>query len=181
IAALYVVKNGLLFAAVHYRAHVGGTIAGRLSNRIVKGYLVAPYPFYLGRNSADVSQNVLSGVPAVIRLLDSVVTLTTEMAVIVGFVLLLLRVDARETLFATAIVGVLVGGFARAMRGRYHELGARHFELSARVLRMLQQALGAIKELRLFSREQYFGNLIAHADEERSRTFIQYTALEQIP
>jgi ATP-binding cassette subfamily C protein len=180
-AALYVVKNGILLAAVYYRAHVGGEIAQQLSARVTRAYVAAPYLFHVRRNSAELSQNVLEGIPAVVRLLDAVVTLTTEALVVLGLTLLLLRVAVVETLVAAIIVGGIVGLFIRAMRGRYHRLGARHFELSAQVLRTLQHALGGIKQVKAFGREAYFGDALARDDGARTRIFIQHAALETVP
>src|SRR5262249_38321642 len=141
----------------------------------------APYAFHLSHHSAAVAQRVLEGVPALIRLLNAIVLLVTELLVVAGFVLLLLRVTFLATLVATAIVGTIVGVFVRAIRVRYHRLGARHFELSASALRLLQQTLEGLKQIRALGRDGYFGELLARAHAARTRVFVSHSALESVP
>src|SRR5262249_49816882 len=49
------------------------------------------------------------------------------------------------------------------------------------VLRTLQHALGGIKQVKVFGREPYFGDVLAREDEARTRVFVAVTALEAVP
>jgi ATP-binding cassette subfamily C protein len=179
--ALYAVKNFMLLASLYYRAHVIGDIAAELASRVVRAYLTAPYVFHLRRSSAEVAQNVLGGLPAVLRLLDSVVTFATELFVVIGLLILLFRLAPIETIVALALIGGVLGLFLGLTRGHHHRLGARHYELSAKVLKRMQQAMGGIKEVKVFGREQYFYDALARAEEARARVAMSYIALESIP
>lgn len=183
VAAAFVmlVKNGVVLAVTYYRARVAGATAARLSAHVVGAYLAAPYVFHLRRNSADTAQNVLTGVPSVLRLFDSTVTFLTELLVVAGLLGLLLRVTVLETIVALAVIGGVLGLFVRLTRGRHHRLGEQHYHLSARVLQQMQQAVGAIKELKVFGREAHFHRLLAADESARARVGVNYLALENVP
>ena len=124
---------------------------------------------------------MLSGISAVVRLLDSVVTLVTELLVVAGLVLLLMRMALFETFVATFIIGGIVGIFVRTTRSRFHRLGARHFGLGSTVMQTLQHALGGIKEVKVFGREAYFGEALAGLEGARTRVLVDRAALESVP
>src|SRR5262249_55181666 len=44
-----------------------------------------------------------------------------------------------------------------------------------------QHALGAIKEVRVFGRERYFGDLLARDEAARTRVSVEHAALESLP
>ncbi len=80
-AGVTVLRTAVILAASAYRAWCAGRIAGELSSRLTAAYLRAPYVFLTRRSSAEVTQNLLTGVPAVLRLLDSLSTIGTELVV----------------------------------------------------------------------------------------------------
>lgn len=180
-AVVYVIKNTVLLAAIYYRSRVTTSIGSGLSARITRAYITAPYAFHLGRNSAETSQNILDGVPGLVRLFEAVVTLVTELLVVTGLTVLLMRVAFLETLVAAAIIGLMVGTFVRFTRDRYRTLGDRHYVLSTGVLRSLQQALGGVKEVAVFGREGYFADAISRDDAGRMRVAVVHAALESVP
>lgn len=180
-AVVYIIKNVVLLAAIYYRSRVTTRIGAGLSSRITRAYVTAPYTFHLGRNSAETAQNILDGVPGLVRLFEAVVTLATEVLVVAGLTVLLMRVAFLETLVAASIIGLMVGTFVRFTRDRYRSLGERHYTLSTNVLRALQQALGGMKEVAVFGRERHFADAISRDDAGRMRVAVVHASLESVP
>lgn len=180
-ALVNLLKSGVVLAVMYYRARIAAATAQRLSTDVARSYLAAPYVFHLRRKSADTAQNVLTGLPSVLRLFDSTVTFFTELVVVVALVGLLLRVTLFETLAALLVIGGVLVAFLRLSRGRYHRLGEQHYKLSARVLQQMQQAMGAIKEVKVFGREAHFLRLLAADESARARVGVNYLALENVP
>lgn len=180
-ALIMLLKNGVVLVVTSYRVRVAAATAARLSAQVVRSYLAAPYVFHLRRSSADTAQNVLTGVPSVLRLFDSSVTFLTELLVVAGLLALLLRVTVLETLVALAVIGGVLALFVRMTRGRHHRLGEEHYALSARVLQQMQQAIGAIKEVKVFGREAHFYRLLAADESARAGVGVRYLALESVP
>lgn len=180
-ALISLIKSGMALAVTFYRVRVAGATASRLSADVLRSYLAAPYVFHLRRTSADTAQNILAGVPSVLRLLDSTVTFVAELLVVAGLLVLLLRVTVFETLAALVVIGGVLALFVRMTHGRHHRLGEEHHRLSTRVLRQVQQAIGAIKEVKVFGREAYFYHLLATDEAARARVGVHYLALESVP
>ena len=57
IAVYYLFKNLIVIGAQYLRHKIAGESIAALKSAMLKRYLAAPYPFHLGRNSADLIWN----------------------------------------------------------------------------------------------------------------------------
>ncbi len=180
-AAVYVVKNALLVWAAYYSARVGGETAAGVGSRLVRAYLAAPYIFHVRRSTAELVQNLLSGLPALTSVFSSLSTIATESLVVLALLVVLCRIAPAETVVAMAVLGGALAICLRVTRGVYHRMGAQHFEIGEIVLARVQQALGAIKEVKTFGREGFFHERIAREQETWARLGAKHSALETVP
>ncbi len=180
-AAVLLVKSGLLLLGAAYRARAAGETAAALSTRVLRAYLTAPYIFHLRRNSAELAQNIVTAIPALLGLFDAITILGTELLVVGALAAVLCTVAPVETLVTTlVIVGPLVP-FVCLSRRAYARFGARHHELAVVVADRLQRAFGGIKEVKMFGRERFFYEEIARTQQERARVGMTHAALESVP
>lgn len=180
-AGALLLRNSLILVVAAFRARTAGDTAAALSTRVLRAYLTAPYVFHLRRNSAGLAQNVIVSIPALLGLVDALTILATELLVVVTLLLLLGIVAPLETLVATLVIVAPLVVFVRLSRRAYHRYGARNYELGLLVHAGLQQALGAIKEVKVFGRERFFYEALAHKQEERARIGMRHAALENVP
>jgi ATP-binding cassette, subfamily B, bacterial PglK len=128
-----------------------------ISRRLMKGYLSQPYAFFLNRNTADMTKRALSDIDIVV---DACLTVLVQM-VAVGLVALMLvaLLIAVDPLIA-AIVLVIVGGFYTAMflvnRRLIGRIGRDRSLANRQRFTVAAEALGGIKEVKLFGREAAF-------------------------
>lgn len=180
-AAFYIAKNLVWILATYYRSHVMATIGASLSGRFIRAYLTAPYAFHLRRNYTDTAYGFTSGVPAIVHMLEAVVTLVTELLVVVGLSVVLMRVALVETLTAAGIIGVSVLTFSWFTKGRFQVLGERHATLGGDLDRQVLQALAAFREVTVFGRASTFARRIADVDARRLDAAMDFAALEGAP
>ena len=57
VAGFYLVKNATLILQTYFTAKSAGLSVDSLANRLLRGYLLAPYAHHLTRNSADLIRN----------------------------------------------------------------------------------------------------------------------------
>jgi ATP-binding cassette subfamily C protein len=181
VAGLHLFKNVILLLGAARRATVAGAIAAAVSRRALRAYLAAPYVVFLRRSSSELSQNLVGGVPALLTLFDSLATLLTEALVVAGLAVVLLNVAPGATAVATlVIVGPLLP-FVRMSRSTYARLGAQTHEMASSILRRLGEAFGAIKEVKVFGREQFFYDQVANDHQMKVQMDMRRAALEQVP
>jgi ATP-binding cassette, subfamily B, bacterial PglK len=128
-----------------------------LSRRLLKGYLGQPYAFFLNRNTADLKKRMLSDIDtAVDACLTTLVQMVAVGLVAVLLVALLIAVDP----LIAAIVLAIVGGFYTAVyivnRQLIGRLGRDRSLANRQRFTVAAEALGGIKEVKLFGREAAF-------------------------
>lgn len=152
------------------------------SVRLVRAYLLQPYPWFLRKNSADLATSVLSEVDVVVSgaLLPGMQALA-QAIVAVSLLLLLVAVDPTLALSVGVVFG---GGFAAIssyFRSLLEEAGARRYAANKERYRIVQEAFGGIKDLKLSSLELATVDRFSHPSAVRMRWNLRVAMIEQLP
>ena len=157
VALFYVIKNGVLIFQTYYTARCAGLSVDSLSNRLLRGYLEAPYTYHLERNSAQLIRNANEAVVSAYRsMLMSLVHAVSEATLLIALLGVLVTAAPTVTLVAVGLVGLLILGFLRITQTRMVRWGFESHQLYARILAQLTQSLAGVKEVKVLGREQYF-------------------------
>jgi ABC-type multidrug transport system fused ATPase/permease subunit len=157
VLLLYLVRNVVLGLASYAEAKVVFGSIVDLSSRLLRAYLEAPYAFFLQRNSAALIQRVREGTDATANLiLASIVHLTTEVLVVVAFLIVLGIAAPLVTLLATLGLTVLLLLPVTTATRLFRRWGAEQDRVEKTLLQELQQSLGALKEVRMAGAEEFF-------------------------
>ena len=142
---------------VYLRARYVQGIAQSLANRLLQGYVFAPYAFHLRRNSAELIRNLTNEcfliAPTVLRPLLGLVGAILITVAVAG----LLLVAAPGTALLTVLIsGAVVIVLVNAMGRRIRSLSDDAQVAREQVFSSLQEVLVGIKELKLLGREGSF-------------------------
>jgi ATP-binding cassette subfamily C protein len=122
-----------------------------------KGYLAAAYPFHLGRNSADLISNTNFCVDMVCNeAMEAAVAAGSELLTAAAITVVLLVTAPEVTLVAGTFLLVLLAVLLRLTRRMAGYFGTQRHQLERASLQTLQEALGAIKEVKALGREDFF-------------------------
>ncbi|WP_298135541.1 ABC transporter ATP-binding protein [Acidiferrobacter sp.] len=125
-----------------------------LSDRLLAGYMAAPYAFHLARNSTDLLKNVRGEIPI---LTDGVLLpglqLISESVVSLAVFALLMAVSPALTLGIGAVLGVAFIMVFRATRARSERLGRARQDALTSMFRHAATGLAAIKDLTVLDRQ----------------------------
>ncbi|GMT47094.1 MAG: ABC transporter ATP-binding protein [bacterium] len=148
-----------------------------LSVRLLNKYLSQPYVFFLNRNTADLSKNILMEVHRVIGgVLMPGMQVLTKIVVALSILGLLIVVDP---LLAVTVAIVLGGAYATVfglIRMKLARIGKTSAEARTQCFKVASEALGGVKDLKLFGRESVF----LQRYFTTSRQFAGYEATSQI-
>ena len=140
------------------------------ARRVLRHYLAQPYVFHLQHNSMELIRNVtLLSSRVFVKGLLPILQFTMEFFIIFGIFTVLLMVDPVSTLTIGFILGCAVGIFYLWMRLRIQEWGRRTVEHDGQMLLWVNQALNAIKETKLYNREDFFADAFAKPALERAK------------
>jgi ATP-binding cassette, subfamily B, bacterial PglK len=133
---------------------------GDLSQRLLRGYLAAPYTFHLSRNSASLTQNILqessnfcNGI--MLPFLNSI----SYLAVIfcLGFLLIKTNILATISILVILIVPFLL---YQSFKERLAAWGKAASASQIGILRTINHSIGGFKETRIIGCESYFDDQI---------------------
>jgi ABC-type multidrug transport system fused ATPase/permease subunit len=178
VALGLVVKAGGIYAIVRYSQSCGAAI----SIRLLDAYLRFPYDWFLGRNTADIANNVLNETGRMVgqvlepalRLLGSVLLAL----VLVGF---LLTVDPVVALAAAATVGGLYAAIFVLLRSHLTRLGQETVAANRARYRIASEAAGGLKELKLLGLENSYGQRFAVPARQLARVQATSKAMSELP
>ncbi len=166
VLLLYLLRNALIAGAASMQEGVMTESVAEVSERLLAGYLAAPYEFHFRRDSAALIQRAGESVNVVMRtVLASVVNLVTEVLVVAGILAVLAASAPRAAVMAVAVMLALLLVPLALTRRVFARWGRERHEREEALLRRAQQSLGAFKEARIAGRERFF--LDAFAAEHR--------------
>lgn len=129
----------------------------RISKELLQRYLWQPYNYFITRNTADLSTNILSEVQSVTAGLLVPAMKALSRAVVAIFILgLLIYVDPQVALVAGSVLGGMYGVTYLGVRKTLGDVGERRLETNARRFRMAAEALQGIKDVKILGREDDF-------------------------
>jgi ABC-type multidrug transport system fused ATPase/permease subunit len=182
LVGVFVLKNvfraGVVLLAARFAAHRQAILAARLFDL----YLRQPLSFHLQRNSAELLRNLLSGAAMTVGgALMPMVSLLSELLVLVGVLLLLLVVEPWGTIAvggALALVSVL---YYALVRRRLAAWGAAWQQHETRKITLLYQGLAAVKELNVLGREAHVQAAFADEAMAQARIHTRQAFAGQLP
>lgn len=130
----------------------------KLSTRLIDCYLKKPYTYHLDKNSAEMVRNVMLDSERFFQMLLSVFLTISELLVSVFLCIFLLVVDWFITVSVVVILALFSGLFLVIFKGKAKEYGKINQIYDGKMHQSINQALGAVKDIKILHREKYFSN-----------------------
>ncbi|MGH9176830.1 MAG: ATP-binding cassette domain-containing protein, partial [Vicinamibacterales bacterium] len=157
IALFYIARAVYLSWAEWVKESTITQSATRAADRLFARYLAADYPFHLKRRSSQLIQEVARSTDIAFQLFaGSMVNLLAEVAIICVLVAVLATTAPPQALGAVALVLAVAALPTVVTRRVWVRAGERQRTLEAQQLHVLQQSLGAVKEVKIAGREAFF-------------------------
>jgi ABC-type multidrug transport system fused ATPase/permease subunit len=154
----------------------------RFSRRIFDDYLHRPFDFFLGRNSAELSKNILSETDRATRgvLLPMLQVLArgVSIAFIIG---LLIIADPFIAMSVGITLGIAYLGIYLAVRRKAFRLGKLVTEATRRRFKITSEAFGVVKYLKLTGMEDRFTERFAQPSLQYAKSHASSRAMAQLP
>ncbi len=181
VALYHVAKNLLAFGAQYAHHRIVGESSAALASTMLRGYLLAPYPFHFRRHSAELIRNTTYSVTGVFNALGAAAAVLSEVLVGAAVTAVLLAAAPGATLVAGAVLAGLIALVLRWTRRLARGAGHAQHALNREVLNTLQQTFAAIKEIKALGRERFFYR--AYADTLRRQLSLGYlgVTLQALP
>jgi ATP-binding cassette, subfamily B, bacterial PglK len=182
VMAFYALKNCFLVFHHYHEVKMPHDAYVRVSTALLRGYLTTGYHFHFDRNSAEIVRNLISSVDVVFRtVLHNAVTLISELLVIVAILGVLVAASPGQALVVVGILVLIAWLMFRLSQRRVTAWGFQIQALAKDILKVINQALGAIKEVKLMHREEFFLEQYHGLRERQSLLMCYYETFQNIP
>lgn len=128
-----------------------------LGKRLMEGYLSQPYVWFLNQNSATLGKNILSEVGSVISwgVMPSIVFVCQGL-VAIALLAFLILIDPMLALIIGLILGVSYVLIFSLLGKAIKEMGTQRLDANERRFSVINEAFGAIKEIKIGSLESFY-------------------------
>ena len=178
---IYVVKNIYLvwINYVQYTFIFNNQL--RLSGRLIDCYLKKPYTYHLDKNSAEMVRNVMLDSERFFQMLLSVFLLLSEVLVSALLCAYLVVIDWMITVSVVVILSVFTGLYIILFKGKAKEYGKINQIYDGKMHQSINQALGAVKDIKILHRERYFADSFLSFGRKKMTAVRNNNVLGQLP
>lgn len=153
----------------------------RLSGRLIDCYLKKPYTYHLDKNSAEMVRNVMLDSERFFQMLLSFFLMLSEVLISVLLCLFLFVVDWFITVSVVVILGVFSLFYLLLFKNKAKEYGKENQIYDGKMHQSINQALGAVKDIKILHREKYFVNAFTAYGKRKMHAVRNNNVLGQAP
>jgi ATP-binding cassette, subfamily B, bacterial PglK len=182
VGIFYIGRAIFLVWAEWFKESVIHRSGARAAERLFSRYLAADYAFHLRRRSASLIEEVARSTDLAFQLIAaSAVNIFAEVATLTALIAVLVVTAPLRTVLAVAVVLSVMALPVIATRSVWLRWGERGKKFEEQQLHVLQQSLGAVKEVKIAGRESFFESRLRAARralaQVRHQRFATATAL----
>ena len=181
IVAIFYFKSFLYYRIQQYVYRFCFTQQVKLRVRLLHTYLFLPYTFHLKTNSANLIQNIINesqnfSYSVAIPLLNSI----SNAFVLVVLVLLLAKTDLVATV---SVIGILLITYLpfHFFRHKIVQWGKEGVDANTEMLRIVNHAVGGLKETRVIGCEEFFENQLGTQVNRFARVATLFHVFQMLP
>lgn len=153
----------------------------RLSGRLIDCYLKKPYTYHLDKNSAEMVRNVMLDTERFFQMLLSVFLMLSEILISGLLCLYLLSVDWFITVSVALILGIFSALYLLLFKNKAREYGKENQLYDGKMHQSINQALGAVKDIKILHREKFFVDAFTDCGKKKMRAVRNNNVLGQAP
>lgn len=181
LTAFFLMKNSYIAGLIYGETRLAANITAHLSKRLFQGYLDRTYTFHLQRNPAELVRNITEEAVRSVDFLKAGVRLLREGLVIGVILSLLLFFDRLITVSVFTLFAAASGVFYLMVRRSLVIHGQLSLDHWGRQVQIINQALGAIKDIKLLGREAHLKSLLGHEVDSLHQHESHYLFMNALP
>ena len=180
VILVYLIKNLYLVILHYFQVRFSQTITRRISKDLFEKYINSKYSFYLNSNSSLLIRN-LQDAGRIEAIYTRVISLITELIVILTFLSIFLIIDFKTTINIAIVFAVVSSLFIFSLSKKIPKWGQTRFELSGQYLKTINHGLNGIKEIIFSNGQDFFVNRADKTNKNFLKTQLKIAIVDFIP
>ena len=155
LIVIFLLKNLYLTLMIYWLGKVTISIRSIIKSRLMKSYINAPYVFHLQRNPAELLRSVTGDASNATDVILSTIVLFRELLLLILIFALLFYVDPFISFSVFLFLIFFVGLFFFLTKKKLKIIGKMIQYFSGIEIKIVNQGLGAIKEVKILNKEKH--------------------------
>ncbi|MBQ7464692.1 MAG: ABC transporter ATP-binding protein [Lachnospiraceae bacterium] len=181
IIAVYVFKNAYLIVMYHFQYSFIYNNQLKVAGRLVDCYLKKPYTYHLNNNTSNMIRNIMLDTERLFQLILSVLNCLSEALLCILLGLFMVINDPFMTITLAALLILCMGCYRLFTKKRVNEYGRINQVYDGRMHQSINQALGAVKDIKILHREKYFVDRFVESGEKKMDALINTNFFGTVP
>ena len=181
IIAVYVFKNIYLSVLYYFQYSFIYKNQLKVAGRLIDCYLKKPYTYHLDHNTSDMIRNIMLDTDRLFQLILSFLNVSSEVLLSLLLVIYLVLSDPVMSCTVAGLLLLCMALFRILTKERVHGYGKMNQEYDGRMHQAINQALGAVKDIKILHREKYFVNSFVSCGEKKMTALINTNFFGTIP
>ncbi len=153
-----------------------------IGKRLLERYFNQPYSWFLNRNSSDLSKTILSEIGNLIGSgFRPLMDLIAKGIVAISLIILLIVVDIKLAFIIGFLLGSAYGLIFFFLRKILNQIGLGRFNSNQKRFNSVNEAFGAVKELKLGGLEKIYINRFSESSQNYAKSIASSQVISQLP
>ena len=156
VLLLYIIKNIFLGFSVWIQRGYLTKLSARVASKILESYIRQPFPFHLRKNSSTLIRNTQDASAVVGVGIEPMLSMISEGLIVLALLAVLIVFEPLGTFLVVGVLLLTTLVFHKLSDRKLQDWGNRRQFEKGRIIRTIQQSLGAIKDIQVLNREDWF-------------------------
>ena len=153
---IFLIKNTFLTFIIIYKEKFSELLRYKLTKKLHLKYLGKNYSFFIKTNTSELIRNLQSEIPKIIRGVDGILVLTTEILILIGISIVLLYISPVTTAIIITFTSIIFLIYIFFTRKKVVTMGKNDQVLFSKLLKETQQGYGNFKEILIYQLKDTF-------------------------
>ena len=181
IIVLYFLKNLYLSVLYYFQYSFIYNNQLKVAGRLIDCYLKKPYTYHLDHNTSDMIRNIMLDTDRLFQLILSFLNVMSEILLSLLLVIYLLVSDPMMSCTVAGLLIICMAAFRILTKKKVHSYGKMNQEYDGRMHQAINQALGAVKDIKILHRERYFVDSFVSCGNKKMTALINTNFFGTIP
>lgn len=181
LIAVYILKNLYMLVVYFFQYKILYDAQKDISFQLIKFYVNQPYAYHLNINTSEMVRIVTQDTSRCSDFLSNLFFMLTEFIVLLLVTSFLFYINKVVTIVLVILFVCIFVGIFKVLKPRLKVFAKNNQKYHSGMIKWIQQSLGAIKDIKILQKEQFFINKYYDSSIKFASAQKHYHFLEQFP
>ncbi len=181
LIVVYIFKNVYMLVVYYFQYKILYNAQKDISLQLIRFYVKQPYSYHLNINTSEMVRIVTNDTTNCSHFLTNLFFLLTELIVVFLVISFLFYINKIITVVLVILFILIFSGIFKGLKPKLKVFATNNQKYHGSMIKWIQQSLGAIKDIKILQKEQFFINKYYDSSIKYTSAQKHFHFLEQFP